>query len=69
MRREQRLAQFYDIKGGALIKKKIKFSSYIRKFGMEQLRSHTVYEKGRSNTVYEEMRGHLVIFEEAFSHI
>jgi hypothetical protein len=40
VRREQRLAQFYDIKGGALIKKKIQFSSYIRTFGMEQLQSH-----------------------------
>ncbi len=27
-----------------LIKKKIKFSSYIRNFRMEQLQSHTVYD-------------------------
>jgi hypothetical protein len=65
--REQRLAQFYDIKGGALIQNKIKFSSYIRKFGVEQLQSHTVYEDGCP--VYEEMREHFVIYEEALSQI
>jgi hypothetical protein len=36
--------------GGGLIKKKRKFSSNIRKFGMEQLQSHTyMYEEGLPN--------------------
>ncbi len=34
---------------GTLIKKKIKFSSYIWKFRLEQLQSHTVYEEGLPN--------------------
>ncbi len=38
----------------ALIKKKIKFSSYIRKFRVEQLQSHICMWKGI--LIYEEMR-------------
>ena len=49
----------------ALIKKRIKFSSYIRKFRWERL--HVIYEEGLP--IYEEMRTYLVIYEEAFSHI
>jgi hypothetical protein len=53
-----------------LIKKKIKCSSSIRKFRMEQLPSHTVYEEGLPNMyIYEEMRIYLTIInEEAVSH-
>ncbi len=49
-----------------LIKKKNKFSSYIRKFRVEQLQSY-IYEEGLPN--YEEMRKYLTIYEEAVSHI
>jgi hypothetical protein len=51
--------------GGALIKNKIKFSSYIGKFRMEHLQSHM---RGRA-LIYEEMRKYLIIYEEAVSHI
>ncbi len=47
----------------ALIKKKIKFSSYIRKFGMEQLHMREGF------LIYEEMRKYFAIYEEAVSHI
>ncbi len=46
-----------------LIKKKRKFSSYIRKFRWDQL-----YMK-KGFLIYEEMRKYLVIYEEAVSHI
>jgi hypothetical protein len=49
---------------GTLIKKKRKFSSYIRKCRAEQLQSHT-YEEG----LPEEMRKYFPIYEEAVSHI
>jgi hypothetical protein len=48
----------------ALIKKKIKFSSYIRKFRIKQLQSYM--KKGF--LIYEEMRKYLTIYEEAVSH-
>jgi hypothetical protein len=48
-----------------VIKKKIKFSSYVRKFRRERLQSHIQYEEGFPNIQYEEMRKYLVIFEEA----
>jgi hypothetical protein len=47
-----------------LIKKKIKFSSYIRKFRMEQLQSHM-----KGFLIYEKMFKYLTIYEEAVSHI
>jgi hypothetical protein len=37
------------LKNTTLIKKKIKFSSYIRKFRVEQLQSHIRYEEGLPN--------------------
>ncbi len=37
------------IVNNTLIKKKIKFSSHIRKFKVEQLQSHTVYEEELPN--------------------
>ncbi len=51
-----------DIEGvaTALIKKKIKFSSYIRKVRMEQLQSHISWNK--SVLIYEEMRKYLTIY-------
>ncbi len=49
-----------------LIKKKIKFSSYIRKFRMEQLPSNIHMRKGF--LIYEEMRKYLTKYEEAVSH-
>jgi hypothetical protein len=49
-----------------LIKKKIKFSSYIRRFRVEQLK--VIYEEGLP-IIYEEKLKYLVIFEEADSHI
>ncbi len=56
-------------KGGALIKKKIKFSSYIRKFRAGQLQSHNrgggggflIYEEMRKYSPY--MRRPLVIYD------
>jgi hypothetical protein len=52
----------------ALINKKIKFSSYTRKFRVEQLQSHIYLRKGF--LIYEEMRKYFPIFEEAaVSHI
>jgi hypothetical protein len=50
----------------ALIKNKIKFSSYIRKFRRERLQSYT---SRKGFLIYEEMRKYLVIFEEPVSHI
>ncbi len=44
-------------------KNHIKFSSYIRKFRMEQL----LMRKGF--LIYEEMRKYLTIYEEAVSHV
>ncbi len=48
-------------------KKKIKFSSYIRKFRVEQLQSHPYMKKGF--LMHEEMRKYFQIYEEAVSHI
>jgi hypothetical protein len=50
----------------ALIKKKIKLSSYISKFRWERWPSHRYMRKGF--LIYEEMRKYLVIYEEAVSH-
>jgi hypothetical protein len=47
------------IVNNTLIKKKIKISSYIREFRVEQLQSHTVYEEGF--LIYEEMRKYFPI--------
>jgi hypothetical protein len=47
-------------------KKKIRFSSYIRKFSWDRLQSHI---RGRTSLIYEEMRKYLVIYEEIVSHI
>ncbi len=46
-------------------KKKMKFSSYIRKFRVEQLQSHM----RMGFLIYEEMRKYFPIYEEAVSHI
>ncbi len=57
----------WSVKGrwdDALIKNKIKFSSYIRKFIRDQLPS---MRKGF--LIDEEMRKYLTIYEEAVSHI
>ncbi len=54
------------VRVNALIKKKIKFSSYIRKFRRERLQ-RSYMRKGF--LIYEEMSKYLVIFEEAISHI
>jgi hypothetical protein len=48
-----------------LIKKKIKFSSDIRKFRMEQLQSHMT----NCLIIYGEMFAHFPIYEEALPHI
>jgi hypothetical protein len=53
---------------GTLIKKIIKFSSYIRKFIVEQLESHTYIRKGFLLR-YEEMLKYFPIYEEAVGHI
>ncbi len=45
--REQRLAQFYDIKGGALIKKKINFPHI--QGNSEGSSCKVIYEEGRPN--------------------
>jgi hypothetical protein len=45
-----------------LIKKKIKFSSYLRKFRWDRLQSQN--EEGLLNTLYEEMHKYLSIYEE-----
>jgi hypothetical protein len=49
-----------------LIEKKIKFSSYIRKFRVAQLQSH-ISRKGFLK--FEEMRKYFPKYEEADSHI
>jgi hypothetical protein len=46
-----------------LMKNKISFSSYIRKFRVEQLQSHTYMRKGF--LIYEEMYNYFPIYEEA----
>jgi hypothetical protein len=60
---------YYGNSESTLIKKKIKFSSYIRKFRVEQLQSHTYMRKGF--LIYEEMLKYFPIYEEAVrvSHI
>jgi hypothetical protein len=50
-----------------LIKKKIKFSSYVRNIRVEQLQTHTYMRKGF--LIYEEMQKYFLIYEEAVSHI
>jgi hypothetical protein len=50
-----------------LLKKKIKFSSYIRRFRQTGAVAKSYMRKGF--LIYEEMRKYLVIFEEAVSHI
>ncbi len=52
--------------GTTLIKKKIKFSSYIRKFGMEQLQSHIWLMA--PHTVYGEIFAHFLIYQEALPY-
>jgi hypothetical protein len=53
-----------------LIKKKIKFSSYIRKFKMEQLQSHIGLTKLRPPHIqYGEIFAHFLIYYEALPHI
>ncbi len=49
------------IRFNTLIKKKIEFSSHIRKFRMSYMR--------KGFLIYEEMRKYLTIYEEAVSHI
>ncbi len=49
-----------------LIKKKIKFSSYIGKFRVEQLQKSYI-RKGF--LIYEEMHKYFPIYEEAVNHI
>ncbi len=46
--------------GTTLLKKKRKFSSYIRKFRRDQ---QIIYEEGLLN-IYQEMRKYLVIYED-----
>ncbi len=48
-------------------KKEKQFSSYLRKFRVEQLQSHIWLRKGF--LIYEEMRTYFPIYEEAVSHI
>ncbi len=50
-----------------LIKRKIKFSSYIRKFRVERLQIIWCMRKGF--LIFEEMHKYLVIYEESVSHI
>ena len=50
----------------ALIKKEIKFSSYIRKFRVEQCAKSYMR---KVFLIYEEMRKYFTIYEEAVSHI
>jgi hypothetical protein len=50
-----------------LIKKKIKLSSYIRKFSVEQLQSHICMRKGF--LIYGKMHKYFPIYEKAVSHI
>ncbi len=52
----------------ALIKKKIEFSSYIRKFRKERLQSH-IWGRASYSNIWGNMRKYLVIFEEAVGHI
>ncbi len=56
------------IKQTTLIKKKVKLSSYMRKFRWDRLQSH-IWGRLLIPTVYEEMRKYLTIYEEAVSHI
>jgi hypothetical protein len=51
----------------ALIKEKIKFSSYIGKFRVEHAVAKSFMRKGF--LIYEEMRKYFPIHEEAVSHI
>ncbi len=48
-----------------LIKKKIKFCSYIRKFRVEQLQSHVT----NGLLIYGEIFAHFLIYQEALAHI
>ncbi len=48
-------------------KKKIKYSSYIRIFRVEQLQSHIQYMR-KGFLIYEEMRKYFPIYEEAVCH-
>jgi hypothetical protein len=41
-------------------KKKTKFSSYLRKFRWDRLKSH-IYEEGLSSVIYEEMSKYLTM--------
>ncbi len=52
---------------GLLVIKKIKFSSYIGKFRVEQVIAKSYMRKGF--LIYEEMRKYFPIYEEAVSHI
>ncbi len=52
----------------ALIKKKIRFSSYIRNFRMEQLQSH-IWGLRQGFLIYEEMGKYLTIYKEAVSYV
>jgi hypothetical protein len=63
----KRIACWKIHSGNTLIKKKIKFSSYIRKFRVEQLQSHIRGRKGL--VIYEEKRKYFPIYEEADSYI
>jgi hypothetical protein len=47
------------------IKKKIKFSSYIRKFRLEQLQSHMT----NGLLIYGEIFAHFLKYEEALPHV
>jgi hypothetical protein len=51
---------------GALIKKKTKFSSYIRKFRWDRVQNHIF---GRGFLIYEEMHKLFTIYEEVVSYI
>jgi hypothetical protein len=54
----------------ALIKKKRKYSAYIRKFRVEQLQLAKSYTCMREGVlIYEEMRKYFPIYEDAVSHI
>jgi hypothetical protein len=50
---------------GTLIKKKIKFSSHIRKFRVEQMQSYM----REGFLIYEEMRKYFPKYDETVSHI
>jgi hypothetical protein len=51
----------------SLIKIKIKFSSYVRKFRWGCMGANSYIRKGF--LIYEEIRKHLTIYDEAVSHI